>query len=170
MIRPSKSKTSARTGGTAGDGELGEGGGIQTFCSDAIRPLGPRAAAGSRPAAALVYIRAMPSPSLGAALTRREDPRLLMGQGRFVGDEPGAGVLHAAFVRSPLAHARLLDLDLAAARRLPGVVGAYAAADLGLPARLAFALLPGAFARPPLAGGAVRFPGEAGGRGGGPTA
>src|SRR2546423_451308 len=75
-------------------------------------------------------IRAMPRPGLGAALTRREDPRLLMGQGRFVGDEPGAGVLHAAFVRSPLAHARLLDLDLAAARRLRGVVGAYAAADL----------------------------------------
>ncbi|MBJ7599953.1 MAG: carbon monoxide dehydrogenase [Candidatus Nephthysia bennettiae] len=103
----------------------------------------------------------MPGSILGAPLRRREDPRLLVGGGRFVGDQPGGDVLHAAFVRSPLAHARLLDLDLAAARRLPGVVGAYAAADLGLPARLAFALLPDAFARPPLAVDVVRFPGEA---------
>ncbi|MDQ6742491.1 MAG: xanthine dehydrogenase family protein molybdopterin-binding subunit [Candidatus Dormibacteraeota bacterium] len=101
----------------------------------------------------------MPGATLGAPLTRREDPRLLIGRGRFVDDEPGG--LHAAFVRSPLAHARLLDLDLSAARRTPGVVGAYAAAELGLPSRLAFALLPDSFARPPLAADVVRFVGEA---------
>jgi carbon-monoxide dehydrogenase large subunit len=98
---------------------------------------------------------------LGAPLPRREDPRLLAGQGRFVDDEPGAGGLHAVFVRSPLAHARILDLDLEPARRVAGVVGAYAAADLGLPPRLAFAVLPDAFARPPLASDVVRFVGEA---------
>jgi carbon-monoxide dehydrogenase large subunit len=103
----------------------------------------------------------VPSTALGSGLRRREDPRLLTGQGRFVDDEPPAGGLHAQFIRSPVAHARILDVDLEAARRVPGVVGAYAAADLGLPPRLAFALLPDAFARPPLATDRVRFVGEA---------
>jgi carbon-monoxide dehydrogenase large subunit len=98
---------------------------------------------------------------LGAALRRQEDPRLITGMGRFVDDSPSRGGLHAAFVRSHLAHARLVDLDLAAGRRVPGVTGVYAAADLGLPARLAFPVLPEVFARPALADDTVRFVGEA---------
>src|SRR5205807_3822830 len=63
--------------------------------------------------------------------------------------------------RSSLAHARLTGVNLEPARRLPGVVGVFAASDLGLPARLAFAVVPEVFARPPLAVDVVRFVGEA---------
>jgi carbon-monoxide dehydrogenase large subunit len=98
---------------------------------------------------------------LGASLRRREDPRLITGQSRFVDDLPPEGGLHAAFVRSPVAHGRIRDLDLEPARRLPGVVTALSAQDLGLPSRLAFAVVPEVFARPPLAVDLVRFVGEA---------
>jgi aerobic carbon-monoxide dehydrogenase large subunit len=103
----------------------------------------------------------MPGSILGSTVRRREDPRLVSGHGRYVDDLTAEGGLHAVFVRSPLAHATLRDVDLAAARRVPGVVGAFAAGDLGLPARLAFAVLSDAFARPPLATDTVRFVGEA---------
>ncbi|HEV2301897.1 MAG TPA: xanthine dehydrogenase family protein, partial [Stellaceae bacterium] len=66
----------------------------------------------------------------GAAVRRKEDPPLLKGEGRFVGDIELPGMLHAAFVRSPLAHARLRAVDAAAARRAPGVHAVLAFADL----------------------------------------
>src|SRR4051794_41658899 len=59
----------------------------------------------------------------GTALKRKEDPRLLTGLGRFLDDVKLAGMLHAAFVRSPHAHARVLSVDTAAAAALPGVAG-----------------------------------------------
>jgi 2-furoyl-CoA dehydrogenase large subunit len=59
----------------------------------------------------------------GTALKRKEDPRLLTGKGRFLDDVKLAGLLHAAFVRSPHAHARILSVDTAAAEALPGVYG-----------------------------------------------
>jgi len=62
---------------------------------------------------------------------RREDPRLITGAGEFVDDLHVPGCLHAAMLRSPHAHARIRSIDVAAARRLPGVVGVYVAADLG---------------------------------------
>jgi carbon-monoxide dehydrogenase large subunit len=68
---------------------------------------------------------------IGERIRRREDPRLLMGQGRFVADVAAPGVLHAAILRSPHAHARIGRIDLAAARRAPGVASAVAAEDLG---------------------------------------
>ncbi|MGH7333926.1 MAG: xanthine dehydrogenase family protein molybdopterin-binding subunit, partial [Candidatus Rokuibacteriota bacterium] len=55
-------------------------------------------------------------------MKRREDPRLLTGSGRYVDDLAPAGCLHAVFVRSPHAHARIVHLDIDAARRAPGVV------------------------------------------------
>jgi carbon-monoxide dehydrogenase large subunit len=105
----------------------------------------------------------MPGSILGSTVRRREDPRLITGRGRYVDDLTAAreGCLFAVFVRSPLAHAGLRDLDLAAARSVTGVVGAFSAADLGLPAKLAFAVMPDVFARPPLAVDTVRFAGEA---------
>ncbi|TMC11811.1 MAG: xanthine dehydrogenase family protein [Chloroflexi bacterium] len=103
----------------------------------------------------------MPGSILGSTVRRREDPRLVSGQGRYVDDLPADRGLVAAFARSPLAHARLRDLDLTAARAVPGVVGVFAAADLGMAARLAFGLMPPAFVRPPLATDTVRFVGEA---------
>src|SRR6266480_2549442 len=68
---------------------------------------------------------------VGARVTRNEDPRLLRGQALFVDDVELPGLLYAAFLRSPYAHARLKHVDLTAALARPGVVAAYAAADLG---------------------------------------
>ena len=61
-------------------------------------------------------------PSLGTALERVEDAALLMGCGRYIDDLPVApGTGHAAILRSPHPHARLLGIDTAAALALPGV-------------------------------------------------
>src|SRR5262245_52446897 len=68
--------------------------------------------------------------SLGRAATRIEDAKLLGGKGRFVDDLQLPGMLHAAFVRSPAAHARLNSTDAAAARQMPGVRAIFTYADL----------------------------------------
>ncbi len=65
----------------------------------------------------------------GAPVQRVEDERLLRGHGRFV-DDIEEGALECCFVRSPYAHARILSIDAGAARRAPGVVAVYTAADL----------------------------------------
>jgi aerobic carbon-monoxide dehydrogenase large subunit len=65
---------------------------------------------------------------LGARARRGQDPRLLTGRGAFVDDLHLRGQLHMAIWRSPLAHARVRDIELARARALPGVVDAF---DLG---------------------------------------
>ncbi|MEP7031679.1 MAG: xanthine dehydrogenase family protein molybdopterin-binding subunit, partial [Pseudolabrys sp.] len=67
----------------------------------------------------------------GAAVRRVEDPKLITGQGCYLDDLRIAGVLHAAFVRSDKAHARILGIDTAAARQAPSVVAVYTAADFG---------------------------------------
>jgi carbon-monoxide dehydrogenase large subunit len=68
---------------------------------------------------------------IGARVPRNEDPRLLRGLGSFVDDiEPG-GVLHAACLRSPHAHARITSIDADRARALPGVHLVLTAAELG---------------------------------------
>lgn len=58
---------------------------------------------------------------VGTNVLRRQDPKLLTGRGSFVADVKRPGMLHMAIFRSPHAHARLVRLDAAAARRLPGV-------------------------------------------------
>ncbi|MBV8535342.1 MAG: hypothetical protein JO128_07110, partial [Alphaproteobacteria bacterium] len=55
-------------------------------------------------------------------MVRREDKRLLTGRGQYIADFTLPRLLHAAFVRSPLAHARIKSVDLSAARAAPGVV------------------------------------------------
>ena len=67
----------------------------------------------------------------GAEVRRIEDPKLLMGQGRYVDDLKIPGVLHAAFVRSTEAHALIRGIDASAARAMPGVVAVFTAADFG---------------------------------------
>ena len=57
----------------------------------------------------------------GQRIKRNEDPRLLTGQGLYVDDVELPDMLHAAFVRSPYAHARLLRVDGGKAEQLPGV-------------------------------------------------
>src|SRR4026208_1845435 len=66
----------------------------------------------------------------GAAVKRREDPRYLRGEGRFVDDIKLPGMLHAALVRSPHAPARITALRTQAAGALPGVAHVYTFADL----------------------------------------
>ena len=68
---------------------------------------------------------------LGKPLRRNEDPRLLTGQALFTDDVHLAGMLHAAFLRSPYAHARIRRIDVSRARQRPGVVAVYTAPDLG---------------------------------------
>jgi carbon-monoxide dehydrogenase large subunit len=61
---------------------------------------------------------------------RREDGRFLTGHGRFVEDIPVEGCLHACFVRSPYAHARIAAIDTEAAKAAPGVAAVLTGADL----------------------------------------
>jgi aerobic carbon-monoxide dehydrogenase large subunit len=68
---------------------------------------------------------------VGERVLRNEDARLLTGRALFVDDVRLEGMLHVAFLRSRYAHARLKRIDVAAARRRPGVVAVYTAADLG---------------------------------------
>src|SRR5579884_2256408 len=70
---------------------------------------------------------------LGHAVHRSEDPRFLKGEARYVDDIEVAGGLVASFVRSHHAHARIVSIDADAARRAPGVVAVFTAADLDLP-------------------------------------
>jgi aerobic carbon-monoxide dehydrogenase large subunit len=67
---------------------------------------------------------------VGRSMPRREDHRLLIGQGQYVADLELPGMLHVAFIRSPLAHARIRSVDLMRAAAAPGVVFVLTAADL----------------------------------------
>jgi carbon-monoxide dehydrogenase large subunit len=66
---------------------------------------------------------------VGAKIHRREDPRLVTGHGRFTDDLPHQGLLHMVVVRSPYAHARIRSIGIEAAKKAPGVVAVYTAAD-----------------------------------------
>jgi carbon-monoxide dehydrogenase large subunit len=67
---------------------------------------------------------------IGESVRRVEDARLLRGAGCFVSDIDRPGQLHAVFVRSPLAHARLSAVDVQAARALPGVAAVLTDRDV----------------------------------------
>src|SRR5918997_5930931 len=67
---------------------------------------------------------------IGEPVTRLEDPPLVAGRGRFVGDISFPHQLHMRIVRSPYAHARILSVDTAAAMALPGVFAVWTAADI----------------------------------------
>jgi carbon-monoxide dehydrogenase large subunit len=67
---------------------------------------------------------------VGAAVKRREDPRFLRGEARYVDDVTLPGMLHAALLRSPHAHARIVAIRAKAARALPGVAAVFTFADL----------------------------------------
>lgn len=74
----------------------------------------------------------MPTRAFGAPIKRNEDPRLLTGNGRYVDDIELPGMLHAAVLRSPHAHARLKEIDLSAVLTLDGVLNVLTYEDLGL--------------------------------------
>jgi carbon-monoxide dehydrogenase large subunit len=67
----------------------------------------------------------------GQSITRNEDPYLLTGKAQFVDDIELPGMLHAAFLRSDYAHARIKSIDVSQALKRPGVVAVYTAADFG---------------------------------------
>ncbi|MBS2536465.1 xanthine dehydrogenase family protein [Catenulispora sp. NF23] len=71
---------------------------------------------------------------VGQPLVRKEDPRLLRGDGRYL-DDLGRGALAAAFVRSPVAHARIAGIDVDEALDVEGLVAIYTHEDL--PGRIA---------------------------------
>ena len=77
----------------------------------------------------------MASTWFGASVKRKEDPALLKGEGRYVDDIHLPGMLHAAFVRSPYAHAKVGRIDKSAALAMPGVHAVITHADLPEPVR-----------------------------------
>ncbi|GAA0502875.1 xanthine dehydrogenase family protein molybdopterin-binding subunit [Saccharopolyspora thermophila] len=99
---------------------------------------------------------------VGAAVPRREDPRLLTGRGRYVDDLDRAGALSAAFVRSPLAAARINSVDLSGVTAAEGVRAAFTAADLDVTGLTAVLERPEftPTTTPVLATGRVRYAGE----------
>src|SRR5262247_3789290 len=107
---------------------------------------------------------------IGQSPRRKEDERLLLGQGRFVDDIRFPSLLHLVFVRSPHARARLVRVDVSAARARPGVA-AFVSEDLPelaapLPALNAdptnpYVILDTPRPQPVLARGEVRHVGEA---------
>lgn len=100
----------------------------------------------------------------GRRVPRVEDSRLLTGRGTFVDDVTRPGMLHACFVRSPFAHARIKGIDATAALALPGVHAVFTAADLNPDVREAWHAIAGKDVpdtpRPPLAEGEVKFVGD----------
>ena len=71
-----------------------------------------------------------PAAELGRARRRKEDARLITGQTNWTDNIVLPGMLHMAFVRSPVAHAKITSVDVSAALKMPGVVAAFSGADL----------------------------------------
>ena len=67
---------------------------------------------------------------VGASVKRKEDPGLITGAGKYVGDIKLPGLAHVAFVRSPYAHANILGIDTAAAEARAGVIAVFTGEDL----------------------------------------
>jgi aerobic carbon-monoxide dehydrogenase large subunit len=97
---------------------------------------------------------------LGNPVRRREDPGILRGETQYFDDLKVPGLLHAAFVRSTIAHAAIEGVDTSDAESMPGVVAVYTASNLELPEHHGFMMLPPTMNRPPLARDRVRFVGD----------
>ncbi len=67
---------------------------------------------------------------IGQAVPRREDARLITGQGTYVDNYAAPGLLHLVIARSPIAHARIKSIDVSQARSAPGVVEVLTGEDL----------------------------------------
>ena len=102
---------------------------------------------------------------IGSPVLRVEDLRLLRGKGTFVDDIPVERLLHAAIVRSSIAHGRINNIDTRQARGLPGVHAILTAKDVGeviprIPVRLNSAPELDPYHQPVIANGKVRYVGE----------
>ena len=103
---------------------------------------------------------------IGSPIERVEDLRFLRGRGQYVDDLARDGVLHAAILRSSIAHGRIRKIDVSAARALAGVHSVITAKDIGNPVpRVPMRLQPlpdfEPFAQPVIAEDKVRYVGEA---------
>lgn len=67
---------------------------------------------------------------VGQAIKRREDPKLITGSGNYLDDIKLSGMLHAAVLRSPYAHAKITNIDVSRAKALPGVVDVFVGEDM----------------------------------------
>src|SRR5438105_12551804 len=124
------------------------------------QPGGMNRVPSPRPGSRIRTMLAMPGSILGTRVTRVEDRDLMTGRGCYVGDVAVEGLASLAFVRSPIAHGRVVGIDASAARSHPGVVAVLTAADLGIAPFHPFMVLNERCPRPPLADGKVRFVGE----------
>jgi aerobic carbon-monoxide dehydrogenase large subunit len=101
---------------------------------------------------------------IGSPVERIEDLRFLRGRGEFVGDLRRDGMLHAAILRSPIAHGRLRVLDATAARATAGVRAVITAEEIGALPTIPLRLLPlpgtERFLQPVIAADRVRYVGE----------
>jgi carbon-monoxide dehydrogenase large subunit len=102
---------------------------------------------------------------IGKARARKEDARLVTGQTNWTDNIVLPGLVHVAYLRSPMAHARIVSVDVSAARGGPGVIAAYSGADFAaeqgsLPC--AWPVTPDIVipAHPPMATDEVRYVGE----------
>jgi len=99
----------------------------------------------------------------GSGIKRREDPRLITGKARYTDDMNLPGMVYMAVVRSPYAHARVRNVDTAAARHAPGVVAVFTGQDVEMNVPTAW-LVPNSDlktpAHPVLAKDRVRYTGD----------
>jgi carbon-monoxide dehydrogenase large subunit len=98
---------------------------------------------------------------LGTRVVRIEDPRFLTGEGTYIANLPMPGALHLTFVRSSMAHARLIGIDASEALSMPGIRAVWTAADIDIaPAGPANGMMNKAMLFPYLAIDTVRFVGD----------
>src|SRR5438874_4241206 len=101
---------------------------------------------------------------IGSPIERIEDLRFLRGRGQFVGDLKRESMLHAAVLRSPVAHGRVAAIDASAALAIAGVRAVITATDIGAVPRIPPRLLPlpgtERFLQPVIAADRVRYVGE----------
>lgn len=97
---------------------------------------------------------------MGGSVRRREDPALIQGTGTYVDDVSPIGLVHVAFVRSPVARAKITNLDVSSAQGMEGVIAVYTHDDVSHLGPLV-AQVPIGKLRPLLAAGEVNHVGEA---------
>src|SRR5712664_1024715 len=101
---------------------------------------------------------------IGSPVERIEDLRFLRGRGEYVGDLRRPGMLHAAILRSPIAHGKIRGIDATATRAIPGVRPVITAAEIGAVPRIPLRLLPlpgtERFLQPVIAADRLRYVGE----------
>src|SRR5215217_3049482 len=119
------------------------------------------------PVMAITDTTGVPLPAgsiLGTRVLRTEDPGFLTTGATYTDDlvdERLAGAVHATFVRSPVAHARIESIDVSGAMDMPGVVAVLTADELGAPdQRPMMPMYPKPMMQPLLARDVVRYVGE----------